>query len=178
MAYITLPPDAYPGIGGLMSAYPNTGKALGNLAQQLLREASSLSTAERELIAARVSRANDCEFCTKAHAAAARYQFPKDEAGVVDQVVQQQDYAALSEKMQRLLDLALAVQQGGKFVTQTHVDQARAAGADDQAIHDTVLIAAAFCMFNRYVDGLGTALPPDDSMYDMMGQYLGQRGYT
>lgn len=80
--------------------------------------------------------------------------------------------------MQRLIDLALGVQQGGKFVTQTHVDRARAAGADDRAIHDTVLIAAAFCMFNRYVDGLGTATPPDDSMYNMMGQHLEQQGYA
>lgn len=178
MAYINLPPDAYPGIGGLMMAYPVTGKALANLAQQLLREESSLSPAERELIAARVSQANDCEFCTKAHAAAARYQYSDGEANIVDDVVNKQDYSGLSEKMQRLINLALAVQQGGKFVTQTHVDQARAAGADDKAIHDAVLIAAAFCMFNRYVDGLGTSTPPDDSMYDMMGQHLDQGGYA
>lgn len=137
-----------------------------------------MSPAERELIAARVSRANDCEFCTKAHAAAARHQFSSDEANLVDQVVNQQDYSGLSEQMQRLIDLALAAQQGGKFVTQTHVDRARTAGADDRAIHDTVLIAAAFCMFNRYVDGLGTATPPDDSMYNMMGQHLEQQGYA
>ncbi|MEM7061891.1 MAG: carboxymuconolactone decarboxylase family protein [Cyanobacteria bacterium P01_B01_bin.77] len=178
MAYINLPPDAYPGIGGLMMAYPKTGKALANLAQQLLKEGSSLSPAERELIAARVSRANDCEFCTKAHTAAARHQVSDDDDNIVDQVVNQQDYSGLSEKMQRLIDLTLAVQQGGKFVTQTHVDQARAVGADDQAIHDTVLIAAAFCMFNRYVDGLGTATPPDDSMYEMVGQHLAQQGYA
>ncbi|NEQ82013.1 MAG: carboxymuconolactone decarboxylase, partial [Moorea sp. SIO2I5] len=142
------------------------------------RGESSLSPAERELIAARVSRANDCEFCTQSHAAAACHLFPSDGATIVDEVVQQQNYSGLSEKMQRLIDLALAVQQGGQFVTQSHIDRARAAGADDRAIHDTVLVAAAFCMFNRYVDGLGTSTPEDANMYDMMGQQLATQGYV
>jgi hypothetical protein len=69
------------------------------------------------------------------------------------------------------------VQQGGRRVTEEDVARARAGGADDKAIHDTVLIAAAFCMFNRYVDGLATWAPQAAAFYDRAGAELARRGY-
>jgi hypothetical protein len=69
------------------------------------------------------------------------------------------------------------VQKGGKFVTESDIAAARKQGATDLEIHDTVLIAAAFCMFNRYVDGLGATMPDDPAFYDIIGRQRAQEGY-
>jgi hypothetical protein len=63
-------------------------------------------------------------------------------------------------------------------VTADDVGRARKLGATDREIHDTVLIAAAFCMFNRYVDGLGTWQPIDPQAYREMGQRMARVGYV
>ncbi|WP_414621551.1 carboxymuconolactone decarboxylase family protein [Calothrix sp. CCY 0018] len=171
MAYISLP-DSNPGILGLLSTYPETGQILLALTQQILRGRSSLSSAERELIAASVSRANECMFCAQAHASAACNLLPKDQVSIVEEVITKQNLSVLSEKMQAFIELALAVQKGGQFVDQSHIDRVREVGADDKTIHDIVLIAAAFCMFNRYVDGLGTWTPENADIYKSIGQKI------
>lgn len=102
---------------------------------------------------------------------------PSDQDSIVEEVAIKQNLSGLSEKMQALIELALAVQKGGQFVEQSHIDRVRAAGADDKTIHDTVLIAATFCMFNRYVDGLGTSTPEDGDIYNSIGQKLASDGY-
>lgn len=86
--------------------------------------------------------------------------------------------APLTDRMRALLAIAGKVQQSGKDVTPSDVDVARAAGAGDEDIHDTVLVAAAFCMFNRYVDGLATSTPTDPAVYEMIGQHLAENGYA
>ncbi|HEX7072077.1 MAG TPA: hypothetical protein VF190_14790, partial [Rhodothermales bacterium] len=73
--------------------------------------------------------------------------------------------------------IAGKVQQDGRKVTAADVQAARAEGADDRDIHDTVLIAAAFCMFNRYVDGLATWTPVEPEAFAAMGERLAQEGY-
>jgi uncharacterized peroxidase-related enzyme len=175
MAHIALP-EGLPGIVGPMLAYPETEKHLNGLAEALLRGPSSLTPAEREVIATYVSSANDCFFCTHAHAATARYLLGPD-AGVVDQITADFRRAPISEKLRALLVIAGKVQQGGRRVTGEDVAQARKEGADDKAIHDTVLIAAAFCMFNRYVDGLATWTPDDPAVYEQTGEKLAHKGY-
>jgi uncharacterized peroxidase-related enzyme len=176
MAHITLP-EGVPGISGPLRAYPETAHHLLGLAQTLLRGPSSLTPAERELIATHVSAQNQCVFCTQSHAAAARYLYG-EQRDIVDQVLQSQSDAPVSPKLRALLAIAGKVQQGGRRVTDEDVASARAEGADDQAIHDTVLIAAAFCMYNRYVDGLATWAPEDPASYERMGAGLGKNGYT
>jgi alkylhydroperoxidase/carboxymuconolactone decarboxylase family protein YurZ len=91
-----------------------------------------------------------------------------------------QDYvqAAISDKLKALLAIAGSVQQGGKQVTTEQIDRARAEGATDRDIHDTVLIAAAFCMFNRYVDGLNTWAPDNPELYWYRAQKVAEYGYT
>ena len=84
----------------------------------------------------------------------------------------------MSAKLKALLNIAGKVQQGGKNVTSADVARARAEGATDKEIHDAVLIAAAFCMFNRYVDGLATLTPTDPAAYDQMGQRMAKQGYV
>jgi uncharacterized peroxidase-related enzyme len=176
MAHIKLP-EGLPGIAGPMMAYPETETHLNALAEALLRGPSSLTPAEREVVATYVSSENRCKFCTNTHAATARYLLGPDRS-VVDQVLADLRSAPITSKMRALLAIAGKVQQGGRRVTEEEVARARAEGADDKAIHDTVLIAAAFCMFNRYVDGLATWAPDDAAMYEQTGAKLGEHGYV
>lgn len=176
MAHIDLKNDQ-PGILGPMVFRPQTAYPLNLLAETLLRGSSTLTSGERETIAAFTSRKNNCKFCSRSHGAAAAHHL----GGAFDhieQVFEDADKAELTDKMRALLKIADKVRQGGLQVTPEDIALAKDAGADDIAIHDTVLIAAAFCMFNRYVDGLGT-WGPDDNMdaYRDMGQMLAERGY-
>lgn len=176
MAHINVPEDI-PGIRSLVIFRPETGQHLYDLAQVLLRGPSPLSAAERELIATHVSALNDCMFCMSSHAAAARELFA-DERAVVDCVIHRQPTALLSEKMKALLHIAGKVQLSGKLVADEDVAHARKQGATDRDIHDTVLIAATFCMFNRYVDGLASLTPTDPMIYEAMGKRLATVGYA
>lgn len=169
-------PEGVPGIVGLMQFRPETAAPLNALAEVLLRGPSSLSRGERELIAAFVSRRNDCFFCTTSHAAFASAQLDDGKA-LTAAVLENPATAPISDKLKKLLAIASLVQQGGKKVDDSAVAAARATGATDIEIHDTVLIAAAFCMYNRYVDGLATWAPTDLGMYDAMAQKITTEGY-
>jgi uncharacterized peroxidase-related enzyme len=155
---------------------PETGKYLYDLAQELLRGESPLPQAERELIATYVSKRNDCFFCMSSHAAAARCLY-NDEEGIVDDVLNDMETADISNKMKALLHIAGKVQILGKEVSSEDIELARNEGATDKELHDTVLIAAAFCMFNRYVDGLASFTPTDPEAYKEMGKRMVQ-GYN
>jgi uncharacterized peroxidase-related enzyme len=175
MPHIPLP-EQLPGISSLFAFRPETAKPLRELAHVLLHELNSLSLGERELIATYVSSRNDCYFCQTSHGAAAASHLGESET--VTQVRTDFERAPISEKLKRLLVIAGQVQRGGKHVTRSAVDAAREHGATDIEIHDTVLIAAAFCLYNRYVDGLATWQPRDESMYAQMGEHLAREGYT
>lgn len=175
MAHVSLP-EGLPGIVGPLEQFPETGKHLRGLAQELLRGSSPLTPGERELIAAYVSSENDCFFCTSSHSAAARHLLG-DDAAMVEEVKLGLDEARISDKMRALLTIAKKVQLGGRRVTDEDVSQARAEGATDKEIHDAVLISAAFCMYNRYVDGLATWAPDSPDLYDQHGAQLASNGY-
>jgi uncharacterized peroxidase-related enzyme len=174
MAYIDVV-DGVPGIRSLVMFRPETGRYLYDLAQNLLRGPSPLTEAEREMIAAYVSSRNNCNFCMKSHAAAARCLLA-DDGSVVDEVLHDKR-ENVSAKMNALLNIAAKVQESGKNVTQKDIDNARDAGAGDMDIHDTVLIAATFSMFNRYVDGLNSLTPVNDEDYIEMGKRMVDKGY-
>lgn len=176
MPHIALP-DGVPGILGPLMFRPETAQPLNELAEVLLRGPSTLSRGERELIAATVSRRNNCHFCCTSHSTFAALQLDGG-WGVVDAVLDDPVSAPVSPKLRRLLVIAEKVQQGGLQVTEADVQAARDEGATDVEIHDTVLIAAAFCMFNRYVDGLATWAPADRGDYEEMGRMIVERGYT
>ncbi len=175
MPHISVPADV-PGIRGLFSVHPEIAAPIVDLTQQLLYAPNSLTRAERELIGAHVSALNDCTFCRASHAATAVCLLG-DEA-LVDAVIRDPDTAPLTEKLKALLAIAAAVQQSGRAVTTDHVSRARAAGATDLEIHDTVLIAAVFCLFNRYVDGLGASTPADPSAYRDRARLVVEHGYA
>lgn len=174
MPHIQLP-EGLPGISSALAFRPETAKPLRELAHVLLHEPSSLAPGERELIASYVSSLNDCYFCQTSHGAAAACHLSNNET--VKQVCANYEQAPISEKLKRLLVIAGQVQRGGKHVIRSAVDAAREHGATDIEIHDTVLIAAAFCMYNRYVDGLATWQPHDEKMYAQMGEHLAREGY-
>jgi uncharacterized peroxidase-related enzyme len=176
MAHIELEQNI-PGIRSLALFRPDTGKPLYQLAQILLGEDSTLSKADRELIAAFVSSRNNCDFCMSSHAAAARYLY-KTDAGIVDLALNDYKNAPISDKLRTLLSIALHVQQDARTVNNEQVALAKSFGATDRDIHDTVLIAAVFCMINRYVDGLATLTPTDPAIYAQMGERMGTLGYV
>ena len=147
------------------------------LAEVLLRGPNSLTSGEREMIATFVSSRNDCHFCRASHRAAAAHQLDGN-YDLVDAVIRDAQTAPVSRKLKALLAIAGKVQEGGKQVTTADVERARADGATDTEIHDAVLIAAAFCMYNRYVDGLATWTPSDPAAYDEMGRRMAHSGYA
>lgn len=153
-----------PGIRGLFRYRPEAAEPLTLLSEVLLCGDSPLTRGERELIAAYVSSLNRCRFCFHTHAAFAAVRVP-DGMTLVDETCADPTAAPLSGKLKALLAIAGAVQRGGREVTDEHVRAARAEGATDLEIHDTVLIAAAFCMYNRYVDGLATLATDDPAHY-------------
>jgi uncharacterized peroxidase-related enzyme len=176
MAHIQVP-EGVPGIRSLVMFRPETGKPLYELAQVLLRGESPLTEAERELIAAYVSHRNDTKFCMMSHAAAAR-QLYGNKKNIVDDVLKDMHHAQVSDKLKALLNIAGKVQILGKEVTEDDIAEARKQGANDREIHDTVLIAATFSMYNRYVDGLASFTPTDEKEYEEMGKKMAENGYT
>jgi uncharacterized peroxidase-related enzyme len=176
MAYIDLQNDL-PGIRGPMAFRPETAKPLNALAEILLRDDNnSLSRGEREMIGAYVSYLNDCWFCQSVHGALAGHYMQCD-ISQVEAIKKDFTSGELSEKMKALLSIAASVQKSGKHVTADQIEQAKNAGATDKEVHDTVLIAAAFCMFNRYVDGLGTWAPEDIQFYVNRAPARAAEGY-
>lgn len=175
MSHIDLP-AGFPGISAGFRFRPETAKPMRELAHILLYMPNSLTPGERELIASHVSSRNNCHFCYASHSAAATSHL--GDASLVASVKADFQSAPISQKLKALLVIAGKVQQDGKLVSAVDVEAARREGATDIEIHDTVLIAAAFSMYNRYVDGLGTWQPDDPAMYAQMGQHLAKEGYA
>jgi uncharacterized peroxidase-related enzyme len=175
MAHITLPPGL-PGIRGPMTFRPETAKPLNDLVDVLLRGPHTLSPGERELIATFTSAQNGCRYCQTIHGAVAAHHLQDED--MVEQVKRDFELAGVSDKLKALLVIAGKTARGGSHVAAEDVERARARGASDLEIHDTVLIAAAFCMFNRYVDGLATWAPDDMDFYRRRAAVIAEKGYA
>ncbi len=176
MPYIPLP-EGSPGIRGLFEFRPETARPMSELADILLHEPNTLSPGERELIATYVSSQNDCDYCQSSHGAiAAEHLGGNDE--LVLRVKRDFEHAQISDKLKALLAIAASVQRGGKNVLPEDIERARQQGATDLEIHDTVLIAAAFCMYNRYVDGLATLMPADRNVFRARAGMIARGGYV
>jgi uncharacterized peroxidase-related enzyme len=177
MPHIALP-EGYPGIRSLFLYSPETARPLNDLVQTLLHDpaTSTLTPGERELIATYTSSLNHCKYCASTHGAIAKYQL-NGNADIVKDIINDPSKAEVSEKLKSLLKIAAKVQEDGKKVNPDDIAFAREQGATDKEIHDTVLIAAAFCMYNRYVDGLATWAPDDPAVYDAIGKQRASEGY-
>lgn len=159
---------------------PATTKPLCDLVQVLLADPHTLSPAEREMIATYVSSQNDCYYCHSCHGSTSAQHLGGGEADyeLIAEIKRDYRSAPISAKLKALLAIAGQVQKGGKQVTAEDIERAREHGATDKEIHDTVLIAAAFCMFNRYVDGLATWQPREAEIYREIGKQTAQLGYA
>ncbi|MFL6450998.1 MAG: carboxymuconolactone decarboxylase family protein [Bryobacteraceae bacterium] len=176
MAHIPLP-EGFPGIRGPMMFRPETAKPLNELVDVLLRGPHTLSRGERELIATYVSAENECRYCQTIHGAIAAHHLGGNEE-LVSRVKANYRETDVSPKLKALLTIAGKVAQSGKNVTEQDVARAREEGASDLEIHDAVLIAAVFCMCNRYVDGLATWAPDDPDFYRQRAALVAENGYT
>lgn len=175
MPHIPLP-EHLPGITGLLEYNKETAAPIRELTQFILRGESTLTPGERELIATIVSHNNECKFCTAAHTAAADLLIGNTETCEI--MKQDIDATPVSDKMKALLKIARQVQVSGKAVTPEAIATAKNKGATDIEIHDTVLIAALFCLYNRYVDGMATIAPSNPDFYKGLGQRLVDNGYN
>ena len=176
MAHIKLP-DGVPGIRGPMMFRPETAKPLNEIVDVLLRGPHPLSPGERELIATYVSSQNDCRYCQTIHGAIAAHHLNGNE-DLVSCVKHDPETVSISLKLKALLHIAGKVRQSGKDVCAQDIERARVQGASDLEIHDTVLIAAVFCMCNRYVDGLATWTPDDPDFYRRRAAIVATNGYV
>ncbi len=175
MPHINVDP-ALPGIRQLMAFSPETAEPMGTLANLMLRSNEGLSMAEREMIATYVSYLNDCFYCQQSHGAIVTC-YLKDNNELIDQIKKDYQHADISDKLKALLTIAGSVQRGGRHVMEEQIDNAKEEGATDKDIHDTVLIAALFCMFNRYVDGLASNTPSELSSYPLRAKQIAEHGY-
>lgn len=175
MPHIDVDPNL-PGIRQLMAFSPETAEPMGKLANLMLRTSEGLSMAEREMIATYVSYLNDCFYCQHSHGEIVSC-YLNDNNELINQIKKDYQHADISGKMKALLTVAGSVQKGGKYVTEDQIEKAKQEGATDRDIHDTVLIAALFCMFNRYVDGLGSSTPADLSTYPQRAKQIAAHGY-
>lgn len=164
-----------PGVTGLLEFRKDTAEPLRQLTEILLRGSSTLTSGERELIATIVSYRNKCVYCATSHTAFADAYLGENLTS--DLMKQSIDLMDISDKMKALLKIAEQVQISGKNVTSELVENAKKAGASDMELHDTVMIAALFSFYNRYVDGLATFAPSDPKYYSDMAQRIKENGY-
>ncbi len=174
MAYIDVE-EGLPGIIGLLEYRKDTAEPIRELTQILLRGPSSLTEGERELIATIVSHGNECKFCSSAHTAAADYLL--GDSKTTSAIKEDIESAPVSDKVKALLKIAQKVQKSGRLVNEEDIEAARNEGATDREIHDTVLIAGLFCLYNRYVDGLNSWTPKSQEFYDSLAGRIGSKGY-
>lgn len=172
-----IPLEAHmPGITGLLEYRQDSAGPIRELTQILLRGESTLTEGERELIASLVSHRNECRFCATAHTTAANILL--GDTDTCELVKQDYESAPVSDKMKALLHLAALVQKSGRDVSAEAVARAKDAGATEREIHDTVLIAALFCLYNKYVDGTASVTPTDPGFYVKLGERITTNGYN
>lgn len=164
-----------PGIVALFAFSPETAKPMNELAERLLRdEHPTLSRGERELIASGVSYANNTEFCQRSHAAFAKFNFEKEghEAWTLET-----DHKEGS-KQEVIINLALhTAQNNAEAVKHFALEGLEKNLVTEQEVHDVVLIASAFCMYNRYVSCLDAPVPQEDAAYEAMAERIYNEGY-
>lgn len=170
MPYIQLPDNAV-GMRGLMAFRPHLAPHLGAFTEGILSIEEGLSKAEREIIGTVVSKLNDCQLCEGVHGAVAACYLDNNEA-LIEQIKEDYENAPITDKLKALLSIATSVQKGGKHVSESQIQRAKDLGATDIEIHDTVIIAATFCFFNRYLDGLGITPIEDPEVFRQRGKMI------
>ena len=176
-------PDV-PGIGVAMRLTPGLGVHLRGLADELLVHdfpGATLQRAEREMLATAVSAANDCFFCMDSHGAFATALLERtgaaEQAPLID-VIKHGTSDGFTPKMQALLHIARTVRRDSLDLAAGDVQAALDAGATDGDVQLAVLIASAFSMYNRMVDGLRARTPAAAEAYRARAGEIAERGYS
>jgi uncharacterized peroxidase-related enzyme len=176
-------PDA-PGILTAIRLTPGLGVHLRGLADELLVNefpGATIERAEREMLATAVSAGNDCFYCMDSHGAFATALLEADGStdriGLID-TIKLGSSDGLDPKMTALLHIARTVRQDALGLTDADVAAAREAGATDADVQLAVLIAAAFSMYNRIVDGFRAATPPVTAAYRDRAREIASHGYS
>jgi uncharacterized peroxidase-related enzyme len=176
-------PDV-PGIGAAIRLTPGLGVHLRGLADELLVHefpGATISRAEREMLATAVSAANDCFFCMDSHGAFATALLEATGstqlASLVDEI-KMGSFEGFDDKMQALLHIARTVRREPRDLTTDDVAAARAAGAADADVQLAVLIAAAFSMYNRMVEGFRARTAPSADAYRARAEEIAAHGYS
>jgi uncharacterized peroxidase-related enzyme len=176
-------PDA-PGIQAAMRLTPGLGLHLRGLADELLVNdfpGTTLARAQRELIATAVSAANDCFFCMDSHgehAAALLRRAGATEAQPLVDAAKLGSFSRFEPRMRALLHVAQTVARAPLELTAGDVEAARDAGASDGDVQLAILIAAAFAMYNRMVDGVRARTAPSPAAYAARAEEIAERGYA
>jgi uncharacterized peroxidase-related enzyme len=176
-------PDV-PGILAAMRLTPALETHLRGLADALLVEdfpGATISRAERELMATAVSAGNDCFYCMDSHGAFASELLGRDGTPGIDTLVDGIKLGTsegLSPKIAALVEIARGVQRNPRAVSRSEVQRALDAGASDADTQLAVLIASAFCMYNRMVDGLRAPTPPSAEAFHERAAQIAEHGYS
>jgi len=161
----------------LLDYFPPIAGPLTGLMELMMRSDQGLKKGERELIAAFVSRLNYCTSCENIHSAVACHLNGLNWEAL-EAIKTNFHQAPITKRLKSLLDLAEQVQQGGNKVTSALIDSLKTLGCSDQEIHDTVLISSLFCMFNRYLDGLGIVSHGTTFSLNERGKHIALHGYS
>jgi uncharacterized peroxidase-related enzyme len=195
----SLPPNL-PGMIALGAYRPDVYGQMAALANNVLRTGhpeSTLIPSEREMIASYVSSLNNCTYCATVHGAVAVAHMHNAKAEgtgqgdqvtkakaeeIVDSICIKHDSDAngteASPKLKKLLKIASQVRESGQNITAEAIAEAKEVGVTDMDIHDTVLIASLFCMFNRYVDGLTGEISGNIEHLKEGGGMIAENGYA
>jgi uncharacterized peroxidase-related enzyme len=176
-------PDV-PGILAAIRLTPGLGIHLRGLADELLVNdfpGATLVRAEREMLATAVSAANDCFYCMDSHGAFATAVLERSGAAELVPLidgVKRGSSEGFDDKMRALLDIARTVRREPRDLTAADVAAAQAAGATDADVQLAVLIAAAFSMYNRMVEGFRAKTPPTADAYRGRAAEIAEHGYS
>jgi uncharacterized peroxidase-related enzyme len=176
-------PDA-PGILTALLLTPELGIHLRGLADELLVNdfaGATIVRAEREMLATATSAANDCFYCMDSHGAFATALL--ETTGAAERVplidgIKLGSSDGLDDKMQALLHIARTVRREPRDLTAADVAAAHAAGASDADVQLAVLIASAFSMYNRIVEGFRARTPPVAEVYRERASEIAAHGYS
>jgi uncharacterized peroxidase-related enzyme len=155
-------------------AYPDTARPLLDYHELVMRGPSPFTVAERELIAAYVSGVNECGYCHGVHTATAEaFGIPE---GLLEALLADLDTAPVDEKIRAVLRYVGKLTTAPARLTDDDAAAVLAAGWDERALHDAVIVCALFNFMNRMVNGLG--IKADESYFALSGKRLRDVGYT
>jgi uncharacterized peroxidase-related enzyme len=176
-------PDV-PGILTAIRLTPGLGIHLRGLADELLVNefpGATISRAEREMLATAVSAGNDCFYCMDSHGSFATALLEGNGSTELVPLVDEIKLGSsegFDDKMRALLHIARTVRREPRDLTADDVAAAHAAGAADADVQLAVLIASAFSMYNRMVEGFRARTMPSPDAYRPRAAEIAAHGYS